>query len=164
MDNNKASTSFQNIHIQRAVTQEEKTKCEDVRIDVFVKELGFSRELRGIDSRDATAILLLATMGDENGVNIPIGTIRMVPCKDDNSSGTLSRLAVRSHYRGKGVGRKLIHALEVAAKDEGKVSLMLECQPQKRGYYESLGYILEDDTIHMRVGTPHQKLWKRHLL
>ncbi|KAG2223020.1 hypothetical protein INT45_012319 [Circinella minor] len=156
MDNNKGSTSFQNTHIQRAVTQEEKKNCEDVRIDVFVKELGFSRELR--------AILLLATMNDESGVNIPIGTIRMVPCKDDNSSGILSRLAVHSHHRGKGVGRKLIHALEAAAKDEGKASLMLECQPQKRGYYESLGYTLEDKTIYMRVGTPHQRLWKRHLL
>ena len=103
-------------------------------------------------------------MDDENGVSVPIGTIRMVPSKDDNSSGTLSRLAVRSQIRGRGVGRKLIHALEAAAKEEGRESLMLECQAHKRRYYESLGYRLEDDTIQMRVGVPHQQLWKRNLL
>ena len=49
MDNNNPSSSYHNLRIQRALTQENKKKCEDVRIDVFVKELGFSRELRGIE-------------------------------------------------------------------------------------------------------------------
>ena len=102
-------------------------------------------------------------MDDENGVSIPIGTIRMVPSKDDSSWGTLSRLAVCSQMRGRGVGQKLIHALEAAAKEQGRDSLMLECQAHKRGYYESLGYRLEDDAIQMRVGVPHQQLWKRDL-
>ncbi|KAI9258943.1 acyl-CoA N-acyltransferase [Phascolomyces articulosus] len=154
---------YQNLQIHRAKTLEDKKKCESVRIKVFVEELGYPRELRGLDSRDATAIILLATVDDiKDGVkNTPIGTIRMVPSKDDNHSGTLSRLAVLSQVRGKGIGGKLIHALEVAAKEEGRKAIMLECQAHKRGYYETMGFVLEDDTIHMRVGAPHQQLWKR---
>lgn len=81
---------------------EEVKQCLDIRIEVFVQEQHFTMEDE-IDEKDGPSdhILLL------NEVFIPIGTIRWFP-----PLNKLGRLAILKEYRGKGLGYKLVKALE----------------------------------------------------
>ncbi|KAI7853866.1 acyl-CoA N-acyltransferase [Circinella umbellata] len=163
------SASYQNPKIIRATTLEDKQKCIEIRIQVFIKELEYPPEVESLDTLDPVATLWLATCekageGDDNETTtIPVGTIRMLPYDDDDTICVLSRLAVISEVRGMKLGQKLVEAFEQGAKDAGKKAIMVHGVAEKRGFYESLGYTVETDGAYIKDGSPHYQLWKRNL-
>ncbi|KAI9244840.1 acyl-CoA N-acyltransferase [Phascolomyces articulosus] len=160
--------SYQNPKVILATTPEEKKKCADVRVKVFVEELGYPPELESLDTMDAIATLWLATcekvdIKNNTITTIPVGTIRMLPYDEDDTVGVLSRLAVVSETRGMRLGQKLVEAFEDGVKDAGKKAIMVQGVAEKRSFYEALGYTVEMDETYIKDGSPHYKFWKRNL-
>lgn len=94
---------------------------------------------------------------------MPVGTVRLYPVSE--TVGKLGRLAVLSDARGLSLGRKLVQAVIQGAIDRGMTSIVLEAQVDKRGFYEKLGFVVEegDEEPYPVDGTPHLRMWKRSL-
>lgn len=105
-----------------------------VRIEVFVEEQKFSRELE-LDEIDKTAghVLFL----DEGK---PVATGRAFPDADKPGEYIFGRIAVLKPYRKTGLGQIVMAALEDFARENGAVSASLGAQVQAREFYEKCGY------------------------
>ncbi|KAI8137846.1 acyl-CoA N-acyltransferase [Fennellomyces sp. T-0311] len=157
---------YRNPQITLSLTEEDRKKCSQVRVKVFVDELGYPPTLETLDTKDAIGTLWLATCeAIADGSTVPVGTIRLLRYQHDDNVGVLTRLAVLSNARGLRLGQKLVTALEQGAKSQGMTAIMIEAVQEKRGFYESLGYIVEENDMetYIKDGTPHFKLWKRNL-
>ncbi|KAI9248053.1 acyl-CoA N-acyltransferase [Phascolomyces articulosus] len=156
-----------NPEIHRALTDEDKQKCIDVRVKVFVDEQKYPLHTETDDEYDAVSDHWLATcqVADTNE-RIPIGTIRLVPVKNNTQVGKLGRLAVLSEARGMSLGKKLVLTMLEGAKTQGIKSIVLEAQIEKRGFYEKIGFVVEegDEEPYPVDGTPHIKMWMRSIL
>jgi predicted N-acetyltransferase YhbS len=83
------------------------------------------------------------------------GVVLYYPDKDD--SLYLGRLAVLGDFRGFGVGKLLVSAVESKAKQLGypRVSLAVRVQlPQNKSYFERLGYQLSSYETHAGFSEP----------
>lgn len=106
----------------------------EVRLEIFVKEQGFSEELE-FDGLDAVASHVVFY---DDGK--PVATGRAFQSADKPSEYILGRIAVMKPYRGTGLGRELMDALEDAARQRGAATVMLGAQCRARGFYEKCGY------------------------
>jgi putative acetyltransferase len=91
---------------------------------------------KGPEPVDPGAYFMVAAVG---GAAVGCGAIEPV----DQWTVELTRLYVRPAYRGRGVGRRLLSALEALAVSGGVATVRLETgirQPEAIGLYESTGY------------------------
>jgi predicted GNAT family N-acyltransferase len=113
----------------------ELNQCFTIRKKVFVEEQGVPAELE-IDefdaSPDACGHILLLNEGQ------PAGTGRWRQYTADTAK--LQRLAVLVQYRGRGIGKKLIEALEQEAREAGNQFCILDGQCHAESFYHKLGY------------------------
>lgn len=82
--------------------------------------------------------VLFAVARDAAGAALGCGAVVVTP-----EYGEIKRMYVRPHYRGQGLARRLIGALEAKAMEGGCRSFMLEtgpAQPEALMLYERLGY------------------------
>lgn len=128
-------------------------KAFAIRIEVFCDEQGYAPSME-LDNQDAFSWHLLYCM---NG--IPAATGR-VYWKDGRTIG-LGRIAVRQPWRGKGLGRKVLSAMEEKARALGAQSAELDAQCRAIGFYEKCGYIVCGEE-HMDGHVPH-KLMRKNL-
>jgi GNAT superfamily N-acetyltransferase len=80
----------------------------------------------------------------EGEVALGCGALRPMP---DTSVAEIKRMFVRREYRGRGISRQILAALEAQAHDFGYASLILETgvhQIEAIGLYESAGYVSID--------------------
>lgn len=103
-----------------------------VRTAVFVDEQGVPATLER-DALDALSRHVLATAAD----GTPIGAGRIAP------DGRIGRLAVRSAWRGRGVGEAMLRALLDAARDAGLRETWLHAQLQAMALYARAGFVAE---------------------
>ncbi|MDR6991134.1 GNAT family N-acetyltransferase [Luteimonas sp. 3794] len=103
-----------------------------VRTTVFVTEQGVPADLER-DALDALSRHVLATATD----GTPIGAGRIAP------DGRIGRLAVRSDWRGRGVGEAMLRALLDAARNDGLRATYLHAQLQAMGLYARAGFVAE---------------------
>ncbi|KAK4050429.1 hypothetical protein OIV83_003499 [Microbotryomycetes sp. JL201] len=142
---------------------EDKQKCMDVRIKVFVEEQKFRLEDE-IDDKDDTSDHLLLVQTHSQA---PVGTIRYWP-----PGGKLGRLAVLPQFRSIGAGRMLVEAFEAHVKSRqglgGKfatehgllsVHIVASAQHQAEKFYTKSGYTREGD-LYDEDGWPHVKMVK----
>lgn len=110
------------------------TTSEDllsVRQIVFVNEQGVPAEEER-DEHDASSIHFLARDASRD----PIGTARLL------DSGRIGRVAVLREWRGRGLGRALMHAVVAETRQRGMVRPHLHAQVQTISFYESLGFVV----------------------
>jgi len=69
------------------------------------------------------------------------------------------RVAVRRPFRGAGVGRALMRALEDEARALGRRELVLNAQLPVVAFYERLGYRAEGPEF-LEAGIPHRAMRK----
>ena len=102
-----------------------------LRFAIFVK----SKQTDGIelDERDKDCVHALAY--DDAGK--PIGTARMLP------DGQISRMAVISEWRRRGVGAALLEALVDEAKKRGYKDVSLLAPLQAAEFYRSQGFVAD---------------------
>ena len=128
------------IQISEKLTED----CMHIRQEVFVSEQGFVDEF---DEIDGHAYHVVAYDGSE-----PVATGRVFA--DSEAKYHIGRVAVLRTYRGTGIGRLVMSALEQKAKELGAKQVSLSAQCQAAGFYKSIGYT-ETDDLHLDQGCPH---------
>ena len=122
-----------------------------LRETVFVHEQGVSMELEW-DGLDPLCAHVLAW----NDRGQAIGTARMQP------NGTIGRMAVLKAWRGRGVGRALLHTLLDLAAQQGLSQVTLSAQIHALGFYERAEFHAVGEPF-MDAGIPHLKMVKNLL-
>lgn len=117
--------------VRRARDDEELEAALQLRYEVFCVEQGVPRR-EELDGRDPEGIHLVAVSNGEL-----VGTCRLVMI---GATAQLSRLAVRSSARRRGVATALLDAADVEARAAGGRRIVLHAQTYARELYESSGY------------------------
>lgn len=130
----------------------------DVRLEVFVGEqsVPFIQEM---DARDdeSTTIHLLASGAD----GTPLGAGRILLEPENPARVHLGRLAVRSIARGRGLGARVVAALEQTAlshSGRSSVEVVLSAQERAMRFYERCGYRVLGGRRYLDAGIWHQDM------
>ncbi len=121
--------------------------AQRVRTAVFIEEQGIAREDEW-DAADQTCLHAVAY----NRLGQPVATGRLLQAAP--GVGKVGRMAVHRVLRGTGVGRDIVNALTIAARQRGDQSIRLSAQRTAEGFYRRLGYQTVGDTYE-DVGIPH---------
>ncbi len=127
-------------------------EARELREEVFIKEQGFSYDY---DEKDDVAMHMVLFDKD-----VPIAVCRVFE-GDDESTYILGRLAVKKEYRGRGIGSKLITAVEQHTAQIGGKELILHSQIQAKNFYERVGFA-EYGEIEYEEDCPH--IWMKKYL
>lgn len=122
-----------------------------IREAVFVKEVGFSRELE-FDDSDKDALHLVCYDNGEAVCNA-----RIISEGDD--SWHFGRLCAYKDKRGKGYGKACVTEAVKKAKSLGGKKVTLGAKYDKKGFYESLGFTAYGE-IFEEEGIPHINMYK----
>ena len=120
----------------------------NIRATVFILEQAVPEdsEWDGLDPRCAHVLAW-------NDAGEAVGTARM------QANGTIGRMAVLKDWRGRGVGRALLHALLDLATKRGLPRVTLSAQTHALGFYERAGFHVIGE-LFMDAGIPHRKMVK----
>ena len=120
------------ISIKEVKTPEDLKQAQAIRVKILETEQGFPHDMN-IDGLDESAdhILIL-----DDGV--PVATARLTVT--DSGEGKIARIAVLGSHRGIGLGRRLIRALEGAAKARDLHTIHLEPHAHLEPFFRALGY------------------------
>ncbi len=135
------------ISIREVNTPEELKQAQAIRVEILETEQGFPHDMN-IDGLDESADHVLILDDGE-----PVATARLTVT--DSGEGKIARIAVLGSHRGIGLGRRLIRALEGAAKTRGLHTIHLEPHAHLEPFFRALGY--ETITEPVTVG-PHRLL------
>ena len=138
------------LEVRRA-RPDERARCLAIRREVFVEEQGVPLA-EEMDEHDAACVHFLALVGGE-----AVGTARLRVTVDGHPKA--ERVAVRRPFRGAGVGRALMRALEDEARALGARELLLNAQLPVVAFYERLGYRAEGPEF-LEAGIPHRAMRK----
>ena len=122
-----------------------------IRRQVFIEGQGVP-ETEEFDGEDEDAIQFLATVD-----GTPVGTARLR--SPAPGVGKVERVAVLDAFRGHGVGRSLMAAVEAVAIEDGREKLRLHGQVAAEAFYHSLGFERTSD-VYEEVGIPHVTMEK----
>ncbi len=130
-----------------------------IREVVFIEEQAVPQDIER-DDQDETAYHVLAVQGGH-----AIGTGRLVatqtpPEGEQGRWGRIGRMAVLESSRKSGVGRQILAALEVHARELGLAGIVLHAQVMSKGFYEREGYE-PFGAIFEEAGMPHVKMSKK---
>ena len=126
--------------VKRITTTEEMQLAHVIRETVFSDEQGIPKALDK-DGKDDSAIHVLIYHDNE-----AIATGRVYPL--NKTEGHIARIAVLPQYRGQGLGKEVVVALETEAKKAGLQSLFLNAHEHLEAFYAGLGYILQPQRVH----------------
>ncbi|WP_254544536.1 GNAT family N-acetyltransferase [Halomarina pelagica] len=142
--------------VVRVETDQQLADALAVRHEVFVEGQDVPEDLE-YDDRDESADTIHFVAYDAEGE--AVGAARLVPY-DDPHTGKVQRVAVRESVRGEGWGRRLMDAVEAAARAAGYDRLVLDAQTHAVGFYERLDYAITSDEVFMDAGIPHLSMRK----
>lgn len=146
--------------VVRAVADEaELFQALAIREIVFIEEQGVPQALER-DADDDVAYHVLAFGGGH-----ALATGRLVedaqpPPGESGRWGRVGRMAVLKASRDRGIGRRVLGALEAEAARRGLVGLTLHAQVHAMPFYERHGYRAEG-AIYLEAGIPHVDMKKR---
>ena len=154
--------------VKRVESAAELEAALDLRMRVFVREQGVPIE-EEVDEHDASAAHVIALAGGR-----VVGTGRAVyPPPTPAGGGTgdararstsgparIGRMAVEKAWRRRGVGSRVLEALEADARGMGMVEAVLAAQTRATGFYASHGY-REEGTVFPDAGIDHILMRKR---
>ena len=122
-----------------------------LRYEVFVLEQNVPAELE-MDEIDRDCDHALAFIDSEPRDNrIAIATGRLLP------DGHIGRMAVQLAWRGKGVGRQVLHALVERARERGLREVVLHAQTQATAFYAKSGFTAYGDEF-FEAGISHRAM------
>lgn len=123
-----------------------------LREEVFLQEQGFSTEF---DEIDPVAWHLTLS---RQGQTLAVG--RLYPDPETPGQYIVGRVAAAKPWRGQGLGRQVVLALEQKARQLGARSLDLSAQCHAQGFYEKLGYAAYGE-IYFDEHCPHIHMKKQ---
>lgn len=153
------------MQVSIITAREELEEAMAVRFAVFVHEQGVNPDVeRDAQDEDPRTVHVLAR--DDAGAAVGTGRL-LAPHTDafhadhgamDPANPHIGRLAVVAAARGTGVGRALMEALHVAARErfavDGRVRVELSAQDQAMPFYARLGYVAHGEG-YLDEGMPH---------
>jgi predicted GNAT family N-acyltransferase len=122
-----------------------------VRRAVFIESQGVP-ESEEMDGKDEAATHLVAYDGDR-----PVGTARLR--EPTPGVAKIERVAVTRSYRGQGLGRHLLRAIEGLAREGGMEEAVLHTQTHVADFYAALGYRRTGPEFE-EAGLPHVEMRK----
>ncbi|MDO3677238.1 GNAT family N-acetyltransferase [Paenibacillus ehimensis] len=143
------------LSIMPVHTEEQLRSCFAVRIRVFVEEQGVApeEEMDDYDASPSAARHFLIMNGNE-----PAAAARWIMY--DGKTAKLQRIAVMKPYRGQGIGRQIIQAMEEDVRAQGVPAVILDAQTQAEAFYEKLGYRTISDEPFLDAGIWHVRMRK----
>ncbi|WP_338803307.1 GNAT family N-acetyltransferase [Xenorhabdus griffiniae] len=117
-----------------------------IRKQVFTDEQGFDAEI-DIDEYDDIALHVVVFDSEK-----PIGVLRAI--QKDNNMLKVGRVAVLRHYRGQGIGRKVMEFIKDFGRKNNIETIILSAQCHAQPFYESLGYQAQGE-IYLEEGAEH---------
>lgn len=120
------------FRIGLATTAADRRRAAAIRHAVFVVEQGIPEHLDR-DGLDDGATHVLGWWGDR-----AVATGRLVT--EPEATGHLGRIAVLPDFRGRGLGRRVVAALETAARAQGLHTALLHAHSHLEAFYRALGY------------------------
>ncbi len=120
-----------------------------VRVEVFMKEQGFSSEKDEIDDT------CTHFTGYIEGIPVASGRCYIT----DKNTMMIGRIAVLKPYRKQHLGAAMLEAIEKYCQSLNVMRLMLSAQCQAMGFYEKAGYHKLGD-VYMDEHCPHQLMVK----
>ncbi|MED4360023.1 GNAT family N-acetyltransferase [Geobacillus stearothermophilus] len=135
-------------------TTEDRALYEDalrVRRIVFIEEQNVPEE-EEIDAFEHESFHLVLYDGEQA---VAAGRFRLV----DEGVGKAERICVLPAYRGRGVSRMVMEALEQLAKTKGAKTAKLNAQTHAEPFYQKLGYTTVSG-VFMDAGIPHVTMVK----
>lgn len=144
------------MNIIHVTAQEELESCFAIRIKVFVDEQNVpaEEELDEYDTSPEACRHLLLMDGDK-----PVATGRWKVYEPGVAK--LQRIAVLKEYRSGGVGRLMVHGLEIDAREQGMDSAVLDGQLYAEGFYRKLGYTTISEEPFLDAGILHVRMVKK---
>ncbi|UII31781.1 GNAT family N-acetyltransferase [Fulvivirga ulvae] len=139
------------IEIKEAIGNHLMQQVAMVRKTVFTIEQGISEELDN-DGKDPVATNLLLYVDGEVA-----GTGRIVVEKD---KAVLARIAVLPGFRGKGYAKTIISELEKFGIGQGVNKFELYPHSYLKKFYESVGYVQEEERVYKVAGHELIKMFK----
>jgi predicted GNAT family N-acyltransferase len=141
--------------IKRVESDAEREAALELRMRVFVQEQGVPLE-EEVDEHDASAVHVIALAGGR-----VVGTGRAVfPPQGSYRQVKIGRMAVDAAWRRRGVGGRILAALEVEARRMGMREAVLAAQTRATGFYASHGY-REEGAVFLDAGIDHILMRKR---
>lgn len=122
--------------------------CLAIRRAVFIEGQGVPEDLE-VDGLDPDCVHALVDVGGQ-----AVGTARLRPTGD---GGKVERVAVLPAFRGRRLGRALMHALVDEARRRGFVELRLHAQAHVVDWYTAQGWIAYGDRF-MEADIPHRAM------
>ena len=130
------------IDVSTADWARDRTTLQTLREVVFIREQRVPPELEW-DKDDALSIHFLARCKGE-----AVGTARLL------ADGHVGRVAVLKHYRGRGVGRAIMHYVIAHARQHHYPELLLSAQLHALDFYRGLCFCAYGEQF-MDAGIPH---------
>jgi predicted GNAT family N-acyltransferase len=134
------------ITVRRVAWGEARDELRAIRISVFVREQHVPEALEwdGIDE-ECLHVLARTAAGEA------IGTGRLLP------DGHIGRMAVLAHWRGRGVGARLLGELIEIAVERGDNEVELSAQTHAIGFYRRFGFEVTSGE-YLDAGIPHRRM------
>ncbi|QQK80762.1 GNAT family N-acetyltransferase [Salicibibacter cibi] len=139
------------MSVQIANTEEEMQTVREIRSTVFIDEQNVPPEEEWDEYEEQSTHLLAQVSGTWAGA----GRVRF-----SGRAGKAERICVLKQFRGTGVGKEIMQALEDYVASQGAESVILNAQTHAKDFYEVLGYIITSDEF-LDAGIPHVAMEKR---
>lgn len=123
-------------------------ELKQIRSEVFIKEQHVPENLEW-DDFDIHSIHFLVHHND-----FPVATARLKP------DGQIGRMAVIKNYRHKGIGKKLLSAVILYARENGYKMIYLHAQKQVVDFYNKHSFICNGNEF-LDAGILHQAMYKQ---
>jgi predicted GNAT family N-acyltransferase len=144
------------LEVLVVTTAAEMRDALEIRRSVFIEEQRVPEDLE-IDQHDADPALVstaLHVLARRDGQ--PVGTGRLLLAEPD-ALLHIGRVAVLAAHRRHGVGRTVMLALQVLARERGAASVTLGAQLHAISFYERLGYVASGP-VFLDAGIEHRRM------
>jgi predicted GNAT family N-acyltransferase len=138
--------------VKQVESAAERVRAHVLRNEVFVEEQHVPPELER-DPLDDRAFHVIALDGDRC-----VGTGRLV--RQPGGEGRVGRMAIDRGWRRRGIGARVLAALEDRARAEGMPAIELHAQCYVEAFYQRAGYVREGEPFE-EAGIAHVVMRKQ---
>ncbi|MBB6448502.1 putative GNAT family N-acyltransferase [Geomicrobium halophilum] len=139
------------MKVEIADNDEEIKSVREIRSKVFIDEQNVPPEEEW-DEYEKDSVHFLAEV---SGKRAGAGRVRF-----HEGLGKAERICVLKEFRGTGLGKEIMHALEAYVAKQGGYGVILNAQTHATAFYERLGYKVTSDEF-LDAGIPHVVMEKR---
>lgn len=128
------------MEIKQAITKQEVEAIIDLRYKILRKPWDQLKET-ATDGLEETSINVF--VAGENGVALACGRLQ----ENENKVGQIRYMAVDASQQGKGLGKKIVQALEKKGKEIGLKKIELQARENAVEFYKSNGYTIKEKSF-----------------